>query len=143
LKWVLADGRDVTGSKYAQLVGRNTVPDLRGAFLRMAGQNAGNTAWNGGSLNAWQEDSTARPKTAFTTDASGNHSHSFQRGSNNFSGDIKYTDTTFSPINANGGGTTVNVGINGAGNHAHTVTGGGDTETRPKNFGINFFIKVN
>ena len=143
LKWVLADGRDVTGSKYAQLTSKNTVPDLRGAFLRMAGQNAGNTAWNGGTLNAWQEDSTARPKTAFTTDSSGNHSHSFQRNAGVFSGDTRYGDATFSPINAAGGGSAVNSGINGAGNHAHTVTGGGDIETRPKNYGINFFIKVN
>ena len=143
LKWVLADGRDVTGSKYAQLTSKNTVPDLRGAFLRMAGQNAGNTSWNGGTLNAWQEDSTARPKTAFTTDSSGNHSHSFQRNAGVFSGDTRYGDATFSPINAAGGGSAVNNGINGAGNHAHTVTGGGDIETRPKNYGINFFIKVN
>ena len=143
LKWVLADGRDVTGSKYAQLTSKNTVPDLRGAFLRMAGQNAGNTAWNGGALNAWQEDSTARPKTAFTTDSSGNHSHSFQRNAGVFSGDTRYGDATFSPINANGGGTAVSNGINGAGNHAHTVNGGGDSETRPKSYGINYFVKVN
>ena len=37
-KWAIADGRDVTGSKYATLTGNNTIPDLRGAYMRMAGQ---------------------------------------------------------------------------------------------------------
>lgn len=37
--WVLADGRDVSGSKYASLTGNPKVPDLRGLFLR--GINAG------------------------------------------------------------------------------------------------------
>jgi hypothetical protein len=31
------------------------------------------------------------------------------------------------------------------GNHAHTVTinGGGDTETKPKSYAVNYYIKVN
>jgi len=31
------------------------------------------------------------------------------------------------------------------GSHSHTlsVTGGGDTETRPKSYAVNYFIKVN
>jgi len=34
--WVLADARDVTGSAYARLTGRITLPDLRSRFLRGA-----------------------------------------------------------------------------------------------------------
>ena len=41
-KWVLADGRAVTGSMYETLTGNTHVPDLRGTFLRMAGNNATN-----------------------------------------------------------------------------------------------------
>jgi hypothetical protein len=37
--WILADGRDVTGSKYATVTGNTTVPDMRGQFLR--GKNNG------------------------------------------------------------------------------------------------------
>lgn len=37
--WVLADGRDVSGSAYATLTGNTTIPDMRGRFLR--GKNNG------------------------------------------------------------------------------------------------------
>ena len=35
--WVLADGRSVTGTKYASVTGSSTIPDMRGAFLRAKG----------------------------------------------------------------------------------------------------------
>ena len=35
--WVLADGRSVTGTKYASVTGNTTIPDMRGAFLRGKG----------------------------------------------------------------------------------------------------------
>lgn len=35
--WVLADGRSVTGSKYAAVTSTSTIPDMRGAFLRGKG----------------------------------------------------------------------------------------------------------
>ena len=130
-KWVLADGRDVTGSTYATITGQNKVPDLRGAFLRMAGQNAGNIAWNGGTLNAYQEDATARPKTPFKTDNPGDHTH---------------PNGTGSQINSDGGPNWKSgfekAATGSAGNHTHFITDGGDSETRPKNFGVNFFIKI-
>jgi hypothetical protein len=129
--WCLADGRDVSGSTYATLTGQNNVPDLRGAFLRMAGQNAGNIAWNGGTLNAYQEDATARPKTPFKTDNPGDHTH---------------PNGTGSQINSDGGPNWKSgfdkAYTGGAGSHTHYITEGGDTETRPKNYGVNFFIKI-
>jgi hypothetical protein len=38
-KWMLCDGRSCAGTSFATIAGLNTVPDLRGAFLRGAGQN--------------------------------------------------------------------------------------------------------
>lgn len=32
--WVLADGRNVSGSVYATITGASTIPDMRSAFLR-------------------------------------------------------------------------------------------------------------
>ena len=58
-KWAIADGRNVAGSKYATLTGNNTIPDLRGAYMRMAGKNVAKTSWDGGTLATFQEDSTA------------------------------------------------------------------------------------
>jgi microcystin-dependent protein len=148
LKWVLADGRDVTGSRYATVTGRNTVPDLRGAYLRMAGQNASNTSWNGGNLNSFQEDNTARPRNSQftgTTNNNGAHSHTYtdprRPGRNGgFSGSSwdGYPETARYP-----GDNTGSTSSDGDHSHTVTITGGGDVETRPKTFTVNYFIKVN
>lgn len=37
--WVLADGRNVSGTKYHSVTGSTTVPDMRGRFLRGKGVN--------------------------------------------------------------------------------------------------------
>jgi hypothetical protein len=141
--WALADGRDVSTSAWAAITGRTKLPDLRGSYLRMAGQNSTNVAWVGGTLNSYQEDTTRVPRdTSFTTNSSGSHSHTFQRNAGNFSGDTRYQDQTFTPINAATNGVTTTRGINSAGDHTHTITGG-DTETRPKTYNVNFFIKIN
>jgi len=126
--WLECDGSAIpAGARYDDLravLGTTNLPDLRGLFTR--------GAKTGEALLSKVNWTTGRPRnTAFTTDTQGNHAHSFQRGSANFSGDIRYQDTTFTPINSAGGGTTVGNGINAAGNHAHTVNGGGDAETAP------------
>ena len=150
-KWCLADGRDVTGSAYAALTGQNNVPDLRGAFLRMAGQNAGRVAWNGGTLGGFNEYKTARPRnTAFTgnTSSDGGHQHDagplfhqppLQSGSGSAdvgsSGSvIANTGTSFRQYKVWGS-------LNGS--HSHTVSiNGGDDETAPRSYSVNWFIKI-
>jgi len=75
-KWRLAAGGDCTGTAYATLTGATTLPDLRGSFLRMAGQSL--AGWDGGALNQFSADSTKRPNTEFTgiTNYTGAHHHS-------------------------------------------------------------------
>ena len=140
-QWVLADGRSVAGSRYATITGNNNVPDLRGAFLRMAGTNSTNASWAGGALDSWHEDTTRRPRnTAFSgsTNTTGSHTHT--------GGTAGYNHCWAS---GNCSGTLYTVLANqqtaSAGNHSHTVTisGGGDTETAPKHYSVNYFIKVN
>jgi hypothetical protein len=144
-KWVLADGRNVTGTRYATVTGHSTVPDLRGAFLRMSGQNSTNTAWNGGSLGAYQDDTTRAPRnTAFTADANGGHRHA--------SGIVSWFTDEYAHYGVHDVGVSKKVAnVDGwsahtpytdyTPAHSHSVIGG-DTETRPKNYGVNFFIKV-
>ena len=146
-KWCLADGRNVAGSLYAQTTKRDTVPDLRGAYLRMAGQNAGNTAWNGGTLAAFQEDNTARPKNAFTgtTGTDGNHTHT-ANPDGYYS--VKSSSGTWAVGSAtvhDGRDSRMTLSTSTAGAHAHSVTinGGGDTETRPKTYAVNYYIRIN
>jgi hypothetical protein len=145
-KWVLADGRNVAGTAYATLTGSATVPDLRGGYLRMAGQNSTNTAWNGGTLNSYQEDTTRAPRnTAFTADSNGGHRHS--------AGIPSWSTDDFAHYGINDTGVSKKISnVDGwssqtpytdyAAAHTHSVSGG-DTETRPKSYTVNYFIKVN
>jgi hypothetical protein len=140
-KWVLCDGRNVAGSRYATITGSPTVPDLRGAFIRGAGQNSNAAAnWNGGAVGSTHQDTTRAPRnTPFsgTTSASGDHQHNQTVGA--YSGGSPGVRTWDG--HAGGGGVEQTAG---AGNHTHTVTmGGGDSETAPVHFGLNVFIKIN
>ena len=124
--WVLCDGRSVAGTAYAQATGRNTVPDLRGAFLRGSGTRTGVAGWAGGALNAHVEDSTRPPRTNFT---------------------VTVNDPLVDNTGASG-----NRGVAGAGwgnteAYLHPGTSsrtvmGGDPETRPKHYTVNFFVRV-
>ena len=159
-KWALCDGRDITGTDLATVTGNNTLPDLRGAFLRMAGTNASNSAWIGGSLGAWQEDTTARPDPPFTANNAGNHYHSLgtydqertdfmqQYHSNTAAnpsalmvGKRKGEDATLAG-SAEGLANEFEIASSTDGQHTHSINGGGDTETRPKNYSVNFFCKL-
>jgi hypothetical protein len=138
-QWVLADGRNVAGTRYAQITGRNTVPDLRGAYLRMAGTNSTSSTWQGGTLNTFREDTTRMPRnTAFTgsTSTNGNHTHD---------GVLRPDHNCWNSGGCSGANLGTNNPSGAAGNHSHTVTinGGGDTETAPKTYVVNTFIKVN
>lgn len=122
--WVLADGRAVSGTKYATLIGAN-IPDLRGQFLR--GKDYGRHAIDGkgnpdGDLGLGQDQGHAF----------GSHAHS---------NDYYYADTSSTPkvdgLFANFGGDARygHVGVRNSG------TNGGD-ETRPRNVTVNIFIKI-
>lgn len=94
-----------------------------GAFLR-----------GGTRSGAFERDSTKRPNAAFTTaNAQGGHSHTVPAGD------------TGSPIDSvfqNGGnGRRFSITV-GGGNHGHSITGGGDPETRPVNMSVVWIIRV-
>lgn len=128
------------GSEYESLhniVGQN-LPDLRGLFLR---------GLNEGRIGEWRDpverligglqlDATKRPHNAFTTDLQGNHRHGLF--------DWRYHNRRDDPGNfghmeSRPDGTKQYTEYAGA--HTHTITGGGDSETRPKNICVNWIIK--
>lgn len=133
--WVLADGREVPGSEFAKISGKQVVPDLRGLFLR--GANLGRSdAWKdpedrepGASP---QPDSTAMPKTPWTTAAAGEHTHNIPS-----TGD----ENGFHRAEE-GGNQDRTIGTSAAGVHTHAIDGG-DNETRPKNAAVAYYIKIN
>ena len=114
-------------SQYTEFVSGNDIvfpSDVAGMFMRNIGGNA-TTEGN------FQDDATAQPNTAFTTNSTGAHTHSY--------GDYYYYDSGNQANYATGSGDDVgerreaNRTTGSDGSHSHSVTGGGDTETRPIN----------
>lgn len=148
--WLLCNGALYSRTTYAALFnaigttygvgdGSTTfaVPDLRGYFVRGSGTNGDGTA--SGTLGVKTADSTKLPTTAFTgtTSNPGDHTHNSQAadtatGTGPYHGEL----TSATP--------TLNIATTAAGAHTHTVTinGGGDSETRPKNIALPYYIKT-
>ncbi len=114
-KWVLMDGRDITGSDLATVTANNTLPDARGQFLR-----GKNNSRADGQENPDGESAIGLQQT----DEFGTHSHAW-------GGIGRFTPDT--------GGDTVWK----SGSNASATTEEGGNETRPKNITINIFIKIN
>ncbi|HYV45316.1 MAG TPA: phage tail protein [Myxococcaceae bacterium] len=135
------------------------IPDYRGRFLRgvdytanrdpdhnartVVGAGTGVVSNEVGSVQA---NATARPNNAFGTDFQGNHTH----GNGNFNqllegaGSPPFGSVTPTGFD-NGGNNELDI-LNHAtmltaGAHTHTITGGGDNETRPLNGYVNYIIK--
>ena len=126
-EWVLADGRDVTGSQYHTITGITTIPDTRGQFLRGKnnGRSDGKQNPDGDVVLGTQQDDTFKE-----------HSHSVVYNS----GGTVFQDGT--KVFSNGGNTWANpTGLSSSTTNMIDNTGG--NETRPKNVTINYFIKIN
>ena len=140
--WVLCDGRTLTtipdSGNLVELIGNN-VPDLRGMFLRGTGISPVN-GQAGPALGETQEDSFKQHEIYGATSVNGNHSHGF------------YADTGAggSPSGdmargVQGVGANFTANTLEAGGHDHSLNGesvGGDDETRPVNYGVNYIIKL-
>ena len=147
--WKPADGRKVSPkSKYALLTGNKTLPDLRGMFIRGLNQfdsvtgprrdNYKDPDGNRRKAGTPQEDATSLPKNKKnpfkgTALSAGEHSHIYFKAirQGGRSGDL---DRAASEASTTGS----------AGDHTHTVliTAGGDSETRPVNTAVFYYIKI-
>ena len=156
-----ADGRDVSRTTYPELfaaigtdygsgdgVDTFTLPDLRGRFVRAWSDGASLDA--GRTLGSVQDDTTRRPRgPAFGTSSAGEHAHYLAGGSGFFNTTPLSGDLTLASSGSSNTGTSDNsykfAGSTGAavkglsspaGAHTHTITTGGDPETRPVNIAL-------
>lgn len=143
--WVLMDGSDISGSALATLTGTTTAPDATGCFLRNAGGDAD-------AIGVQQADGTAINGQAITTAFEGSYGNTWlggamgptnsltfgtgnvATGTGLLQGMLKVTDVGYN----NGQG----LGSYGLMKVSNTFTST-DTETRPINIAVNYFIKIN
>ncbi len=147
--WKPADGRKVSAkSKFATLTGKTTLPDLRGMFLRglnqfdpVKGPRRDKYKDPDGSRRKAgkpQEDTTSLPKNKKNpfkgnAESAGDHSHIYFKARRE--GGRSGSDARASSEAGN---------TSSSGNHTHTVliTAGGDSETRPVNIAVFYYIKI-
>lgn len=117
--WVLADGRDVTGSQYQTVTGSTTIPDFRGTYPRASD--------NGGSARGARglDPNGTKAPGSYVADQFASHSHSI----NNILSTI-------------GSGASTQPGYFPSVNGSSTNATGG-TETAPKTTYWNIFVKIN
>ena len=131
--WVLADGKEnITKSRYGQLSGRTTPPDLRGMFLR--GINYGR--------NDGREDPNDREPGSYQKDALQEHDH--KTTATGYQYKVRDEDSHYKWGSADLG----YVGDGDADIVPADVTSvrdprKSDEETRPKNVAVYFYIKIN
>lgn len=133
--WILADGRSVSGSRYATLTGNSTVPDCRGEFIR--GLDNGRGVDSGRVKGSAQANATA--PNGLATVNGGAHIHSAAGYNSNASaGNGTYPASMNSHSATN---MSISNMVDSGGTHSHSITG--DSETRPRNIAMNIFIKIN
>jgi hypothetical protein len=91
----------------------------------------GNT---GNAVGSVQDYATGLPQNPFTTNTTGNHTHVYERGNRDSARDEPGGDHNIWDDNDD-------KDTSRAGNHSHTITGGGDQETRPINVYVIWVIK--
>lgn len=121
--WVLADGRNVAGSRYQSVTGSDTLPDPRGIFLR---------GKNNGRVDGRENPAGELDLGTFQGHAVEAHAHA--------TGVTALQDTD--PANT---GTIVKDEGSEYAITTETETGeyGTSTETRPRNVTVNIFIRIN
>jgi len=112
--WVLADGRSVTGSKYAAVTSNSTIPDMRGTFLRGKDNGVGRNADGDLALGTYTDDKFE------------SHNHTFP----------VYLGT-------GGGSSGAARNNNGSLDGNITTTSSGGNETAPKSTIVNIYIRIN
>lgn len=117
--WVLSNGQDVSGTPYSALTGKNTVPDMRGQFIR---------GKNNGRSDGYEDPEGERVLGEYQDDIFETHVHD-------------YSDVGVSQTGLTSGATDFSNPTETVKQTASDSDGGG-SETRPKNIAVNFFIYV-
>lgn len=160
--WVPMDGRTITGSKLATLLGVTTITNAGGMFLR--GQDFLNSdndpdRTSTSAIATLQNQAFLAHNHSATADYAGSHNHS-SNANGGLTGSLTNPNFGLAVLNSNGttaanvdgiGDNQVNLTsikeliINNGGNHTHnlSVNNNGGIETRPKNLNLWTYVRIN
>lgn len=137
--WIIADNRNVSGSKYHTITTNTTVPDARGLVLR--GKNNGRSTATGNTGGDLALGNTQTDSFKSHNHGGGSHTHNIQpfiSANTVFGGGSSGTewrsDTPSATHPTNGPNSTV------IATEGDTTNGG---ETRMRNLTVNIFIRIN
>lgn len=154
--WVPMDGRTISGSALATITSRTTVPDGSGLFIRNHEFNEGNDPNRtvGTAIASVQAEDFKSHNHTNSTD--GLHGHSindpghthvwgFGLEGDDSGGGGSYNEFTQVPGSVGNAvqSATTGISINTNGNHSHTISSSGGSETRPKNIDFYVYIRIN
>lgn len=129
-KWVLMDGRDVTGSDYAILTGNTVIPDARATVLRMKDNARALDPAGDAALGSYQADQIAAHRHFWAVAGAGSTGLLTANNTTNHQvSGSDFTDNLFAPT-----ATEPTVG---------RTSNVGSAETRAKATIVNYFIKIN
>lgn len=147
--WVPMDGRSMTGSKLATILGGSTVPNAGGLFLR--GQESANGSTDNdpdrtlsSTIAILQNDTFKSHAHTGNTSSAGQHQHNISyntRRLNNWRVADGNSSIDFGGVNIDtGSGITDSNGLH---THSLTIDSNGTAETRPKNLNLWTYIRIN
>lgn len=153
--WLLCDGKTkLDDPKYKDLkdtIGMDTVPDLRGVFLRgLDTEGIKVASEKGRELGKEQPSAFERHNHDGMTGSNGAHTHNNDAAKDGgLLKHARYADRRGTPTGTDGNGwdrgeldITQNFKIASAGAHPHSIPyAGSGTETRPVNVAVNYIIK--
>jgi hypothetical protein len=132
-KWVLMDGRNVSGSDYSVLTGNSTIPDARATVLRMKDNARSLDPAGDPALGSYQADQFAAHRHFVANSANSGTNNAITSG-NSLSTKVYNSEFDTYADNIFGVSLEPNVG------RSESV---GGSETRVKSVIVNYFIKIN
>jgi hypothetical protein len=132
--WVLADGRNISGSAFAKLYGSNTLPDRRGTVSRMKDNGKGLDPAGDLALGAYEAD-TLGSHTHTATVSPNPHGHNIATVG------VATAGANLNTPNYNGGFSNTTPTSTTSLTVTNASTGG--AETRAKAIIANVFIRIN
>lgn len=144
--WVLADGRNVSGTRYHAITGLTTIPDLRGMFLRAKnnGRSDGNQNPDGDvAIGLYQADDNLSHDHSVATSSSHQHRTLLYADETDSGTDAEIMDNDATGPSSSAYWPTQTSSASYDGRHGHTLQDNGSSEMRMKNVTMNLFVKIN